>query len=109
MFEAAFRPPFLRKLAASTIATSNLLSQAALSETAENPVALPPLVVTATRTERSLADQPDNLFVFRGAAGDKLKIIWHDGIGMSLYAKRLERGSFIWPVAVNGVVPALSG
>jgi transposase len=37
--------------------------------------------------------------------GDKLKIIWHDGIGMSLYAKRLERGSFIWPVAVHGVVP----
>jgi outer membrane receptor for ferrienterochelin and colicin len=63
MFEAAFRLPFLRKLAASTIATSNLLSQAALSETAENPVTLPPLVVTATRTERSLADQPDSVTV----------------------------------------------
>ena len=30
-----------------------------------------------------------DLFVFRGAAGDKLKIIWHDGIGMSLYANYL--------------------
>jgi transposase len=27
-----------------------------------------------------------------------------DGIGMSLYAKRLERGRFIWPSATDGVV-----
>jgi transposase len=33
-----------------------------------------------------------------------LKILWHDGIGMSLYAKRLERGRFIWPSADSGVV-----
>jgi transposase len=26
-----------------------------------------------------------------------LKVLWHDGIGMPLYAKRLERGRFIWP------------
>jgi len=25
------------------------------------------------------------------------EILWHDGIGMSLYAKRLERGRFVWP------------
>jgi transposase len=29
-------------------------------------------------------------------AGD-LFVLWHDGIGLSLYAKRLERGRFIWP------------
>jgi len=23
-----------------------------------------------------------------------IKILWHDGLGMSLYAKRLERGRF---------------
>ena len=45
-----------------------------------------------------------DLFVFRGAHGDKLKIIWHDGLGMSLYMKRLERGTFIWPAPFNGVV-----
>ena len=28
----------------------------------------------------------------------------HDGIGMSLYAKRLERGRFIWPAPADGVV-----
>ena len=36
--------------------------------------------------------------------GDLLKIVWHDGIGMSLYAKRLERGRFIWPSPTDGVV-----
>ena len=24
-------------------------------------------------------------------------MLWHDGQGMGLYAKRLERGRFIWP------------
>lgn len=38
-----------------------------------------------------------DLFAFRGRRGDMLKILWHDGLGMSLYAKRLERGRFIWP------------
>ena len=38
-----------------------------------------------------------DLFVFRGRRGSLIKILWHDGLGMSLYAKRLERGRFIWP------------
>lgn len=46
-----------------------------------------------------------DLYVFRGKRGDLLKILWHDGIGMSLYAKRLERGRFIWPApGTDGVV-----
>ena len=45
-----------------------------------------------------------DLYVFRGARGDLIKIVWHDGIGMSLYAKRLERGRFIWPKAESGTV-----
>jgi transposase len=45
-----------------------------------------------------------DLFVFRGARGDLIKIIWHDGLGMSLYAKRLEKGRFIWPSPADGVV-----
>jgi transposase len=45
-----------------------------------------------------------DLYVFRGRRGNLLKILWHDGIGMSLYAKRLERGRFIWPSPADGVV-----
>ena len=33
-----------------------------------------------------------DLYVFRGKSGQLIKVLWHDGIGMSLYAKRLERG-----------------
>ena len=33
-----------------------------------------------------------------------MKILWHDGLGMSLYAKRLERGRFIWPSPADGAV-----
>ncbi|NKJ44255.1 IS66 family insertion sequence element accessory protein TnpB [Novosphingobium sp. SG720] len=45
-----------------------------------------------------------DLFVFPGRAGALVKIIWHDGVGMSLYAKRLEKGRFIWPSAKDGMV-----
>jgi transposase len=45
-----------------------------------------------------------DLFVFRGRAGSLIKIIWHSGIGMSLYAKRLEKGRFVWPSAAEGTV-----
>ena len=43
-------------------------------------------------------------FIFRGRRGDLAKILWHDGIGLSLYAKRLDRGRFIWPSASDGAV-----
>jgi transposase len=33
-----------------------------------------------------------HLFVFRGRRGDLLKVLWHDGQGACLFAKRLERG-----------------
>jgi transposase len=29
-----------------------------------------------------------------------IKVLWHDGQGLCLYAKRLERGRFIWPSIV---------
>jgi transposase len=45
-----------------------------------------------------------DLYVFRGRSGSLIKILWHDGIGMSLYAKRLERGRFIWPSTASDVV-----
>jgi transposase len=44
------------------------------------------------------------LFVFRGKRGDLVKLIWHDGQGMCLFAKRLERGRFVWPTTVGDAV-----
>jgi transposase len=41
-----------------------------------------------------------HLFVFRGRRGGLIKVLWHDGQGMCLFAKRLERGRFIWPSSV---------
>jgi transposase len=60
----------------------------------------------ALLVQESLKRDPHagDLFVFRGRKGDLVKIIWHDGLGMSLYAKRLERGRFIWPAPADGVV-----
>ena len=45
-----------------------------------------------------------DLYIFRGRRGNLAKILWHDALGMSLYAKRLERGRFIWPSPADGVV-----
>lgn len=49
-----------------------------------------------------------DLYVFRGRRGDLIKVLWHDALGISLYAKRLERGRFIWPSPADGVVPISS-
>ncbi len=58
----------------------------------------------ALQVQEILRRDPLNghLFVFRGRRGDLIKILWHDGIGMSLYAKRLEKGRFIWPSPADG-------
>jgi len=53
-----------------------------------------------------LQQQPfsGHVFVFRGRRGDIVKLLWWDGDGLCLFAKRLERGRFIWPKAENGTV-----
>jgi transposase len=45
-----------------------------------------------------------HVFVFRGKRGDLVKLLWFDGDGLCLFAKRLERGRFIWPQAETGTV-----
>jgi transposase len=45
-----------------------------------------------------------HLFAFRGKRGDLIKLLWHDGQGMCLFSKRLERGRFIWPTTVGEAV-----
>ena len=60
----------------------------------------------ALQVEEQLKRDPHggDLYIFRGRRGDLAKILWHDGLGLSLYAKRLDRGKFIWPSAKEGVV-----
>jgi transposase len=45
-----------------------------------------------------------HVFVFRGRRGDRVKLLWWDGDGLCLLAKRLERGHFVWPQAQSGCV-----
>ena len=45
-----------------------------------------------------------HVFIFRGRRGDLVKLLWWDGEGLCLFAKRLERGRFIWPQATDGSI-----
>ena len=56
--------------------------------------------------QNQLAQSPlsGHVFVFRGRRGDLIKVLWFDGDGLCLFAKRLERGRFIWPQATEGSV-----
>ena len=60
----------------------------------------------SAQVQTVLARQPysGHVFVFRGRRGDVVKLLWHDGDGLCLLAKRLERGRFIWPQATSGSV-----
>lgn len=60
----------------------------------------------ALQVQETLKHDPHSghVFVFRGRRGDLIKILWHDGQGMCLFSKRLERGRFIWPSTVDGAV-----
>jgi transposase len=45
------------------------------------------------------------VFLFRGKRGDRLKALVWDGSGLCLYAKRLERGKFVWPRTRKALLP----
>ena len=64
----------------------------------------------ALRVQEGLGRDPHagDIYVFRGRQGSLLKILWHDGVGMSLYIKRLEAGKFIWPVSRTGEAVQIS-
>jgi transposase len=60
----------------------------------------------AALVQTTLAENPfsGHIFVFRGRRGDLVKLVWFDGDGLCLFAKRLERGRFVWPQATSGTV-----
>ncbi|HYS67791.1 MAG TPA: IS66 family insertion sequence element accessory protein TnpB [Paraburkholderia sp.] len=60
----------------------------------------------AALVQTALIENPfsGHVFVFRGRRGDLVKLLWWSGDGMNLFAKRLERGRFVWPQAQSGTV-----
>lgn len=56
------------------------------------------------QTALSLNPFAGQVFVFRGRRGDLIKVLWWGGDGLCLFAKRLERGRFVWPKAEDGTV-----
>jgi transposase len=40
-----------------------------------------------------------NVFVFRNRSSERVKILWWDGDGLTIYYKRLERGTFRFPAS----------
>jgi transposase len=56
--------------------------------------------------QASLEQSPlsGEVYVFRGRRGDLLKILFHDGEGICLFQKRLDRGRFVWPQAESGTI-----
>jgi transposase len=42
-----------------------------------------------------------HVFAFRGKRGDYLKLLHWDGTGLCLYAKKLEKGRFVWPPQID--------
>jgi transposase len=44
------------------------------------------------------------VYVFRAKRADRIKLIFWDGTGLCLFAKRLEEGVFRWPKIEDGVM-----
>ncbi|MDX3911797.1 MAG: IS66 family insertion sequence element accessory protein TnpB, partial [Sphingobium sp.] len=44
------------------------------------------------------------IYVFRAKRADRVKLVWWDGTGLCLMAKRLESGGFKWPGIQDGVM-----
>jgi transposase len=53
----------------------------------------------AMLVQQELSESPFDgaLYAFRGRRAGLIKLLWHDGIGLCLLTKRLERGQFVWP------------
>ena len=57
--------------------------------------------------QEALAADPfcGTVYVFRATRADRIKLLWWDGTGICLLAKRLEGARFRWPRVQDGVMP----
>ena len=44
------------------------------------------------------------VYVFRAKRADRVKLVFWDGTGVCLFAKRLEDGAFRWPNVQDGIM-----
>jgi transposase len=60
----------------------------------------------AAPVRESLAADPFSgaVYVFRAKRADRIKLVFWDGTGLCLFAKRLEDGIFRWPRVEDGVI-----
>jgi transposase len=57
------------------------------------------MVGLAMLVQQTLSEDPMSgaIYAFRGRGAGLIKLIWHDGVGLCMLTKRLERGQFAWP------------
>ncbi len=44
------------------------------------------------------------IYVFRAKRADRVKLVFWDGTGLCLFAKKLEEGAFRWPAITDGSI-----
>jgi transposase len=69
------------------------------------------MATLAVLVQQTLGEDPFSgaVYAFRGRRGGAIKVLWHDGVWMCLFIKRLERGQFIWPMSASGTVSLTAG
>lgn len=50
------------------------------------------------------AAHPHTAYLFANARANRMKVLVHDGVGVWLAARRLNRGKFVWPHNVEGAL-----
>lgn len=50
------------------------------------------------------AARPHHAYLFTNRRANRIKVLVHDGIGVWLAARRLNKGKFVWPKDIGGTL-----